>query len=469
MYVFVVLDVEDLVHPESDDVTLDVAKLLSAEGITATLCVVGEKARLWERRGRQDVLAAVGRHDVGLHSDRHSIHPTPSEYLADKGWEDGVAEAERREGPGVADLTRLFGRPPSTWATPGSGWAPQIPAATRKLGIPSHVYSHARAGQTGACWFAGQLCFWDWRGIPGGEDAYADDAVFEAALPQLLHGIEEGRSAGRQCLGLFAGHPTRLRHLQFWDALNYKGGTNADPAQYRTATRRTDEGYATALRNLRRTVLAVRDLPGVELITLRDVAPRFAPSEAPLPRAELRRLAQAVAESKEISCQEPAASPAQLLDAVVRAVVAIAGIGSVPLQMALRPVLGPLEPVPALAAPVSLYAETGVGGLQAFSRQIAATGHLPTSVGMGGVAVGPGPLLRLIAEAFAELQSGREPRSVTLTPGAEEPAGIAEMVEQEVIRSVPFWSPHRPDLPTDRLALHTRLQSWSLKPAALKA
>ena len=469
MYVYVVFDVEDLVHPDSDNVALDIANLLASDGITATMCVVGEKARLWERRGRQDVLAAVGRHDVGLHSNRHSIHPTPAEYLADKGWADGVAEAEQREGPGVSDLTRLFGRPPSTWATPGSSWAPQIPAAVARLGLPSHVYSHAVAGQTGACWFAGQLCFWDWQVLTGGEDAYADDAATEAALPQLLQRFEEGRRAGRACLGLFGAHPTRLRYKAFWDVLNYKGGVNTDPAQYRFAERRTDEEYATALRNLRRTILAVRDLPGVQIVPLRELAVKFAPPQGNLPRAELLRLAQAVAESGEISFDEPAASPAQLLDALVRSLVAMAGIGSVPTQMALRRVLGPVEPAPALPRPVTLFAETGVGMLQAYSRQVASSGHLPASVSMGGTAVGPGPLLRMLAAAFAELQSGREPQSVTLTPGAEEPAGAAALVEEQVIRSLPGWKPHRPDLQLDRLALHTRLQTWGLKPAALGA
>jgi hypothetical protein len=36
---------------------------------------------LWERRGRWDVIGAVAQHDVGLHTDHHSVHPTASEYL----------------------------------------------------------------------------------------------------------------------------------------------------------------------------------------------------------------------------------------------------------------------------------------------------------------------------------------------------------------------------------------------------
>src|ERR1044071_7763853 len=97
MYVYVCFDVEDLVHPDSDDIALDIGEILADEGVVASMYVVGEKARLWEQRGRTDVIAAVGQHDVGLHTNRHSIHPTVSEYLADKDWQAGVAEAIRQE------------------------------------------------------------------------------------------------------------------------------------------------------------------------------------------------------------------------------------------------------------------------------------------------------------------------------------------------------------------------------------
>jgi hypothetical protein len=117
MYLFICFDVEDIVHPDSDDVARDIAEMLAADGITASMFVGGEKARLWERRGRWDVISAVGRHDVGLHTDHHSIHPTVSEYLADRGWSDGVKEAMRVEGPAAGDLARIFHRYPTSWAT----------------------------------------------------------------------------------------------------------------------------------------------------------------------------------------------------------------------------------------------------------------------------------------------------------------------------------------------------------------
>ncbi len=468
MYVYVCFDVEDLVHPDSDNVALDIANTLAAEGVVASMCIVGEKARLWERRGRKDVIRAMAPHDVLLHTDRHSMHPTPSEYLADKGWADGVAEAVRREGPGARDLARIFGRPPSSWGTPGSSWGPQVPAATRQLGIPSNIYSHARSGNSGACWYAGQLCFSEYWGFPGGEDAYADDAVFEAALPGFLERVAQAQRSGLSCLGLFAAHPTRLLFTVFWDKLNYAHGQSTDPSQYRFAPRRSGEDYARALRNLRRMVLAVRDLPGIEIISVRDLVGRFAPGEGTIKSTELQQLARTIVESGTIPADNPLASPAQALDAMARALLGMVAFGAPPAEVPLRTVLGPVEQPPVLEKPVSLIAENGVGRLNDLVRQIDATGHLPSAIAMGS-GVGPGPLLRLLAQAFVDLTTGEEPGRVTLTPGAEEPAPAAQLAEEGIYKSLPGWVAHPPDLRLDQLALHTRLQSWSLRPAVLRS
>src|SRR5574339_23980 len=97
-------DTEDYLLPASDDAAKRVAETLSARGIRATFKVVGEKARALERRGRADVIAALKQHDIGYHSNLHSVHPTPAEYLADAGWSEGVSEFARREGGGARDV-----------------------------------------------------------------------------------------------------------------------------------------------------------------------------------------------------------------------------------------------------------------------------------------------------------------------------------------------------------------------------
>ena len=439
--------------------------MLADDGIVASMYVVGEKARLWERRGRTDVIAAVRQHDVGLHTDHHSVHPTVSEYLADKGWADGVAEGLQQEGPGARDLARIFGVYPSTWATSGSSWAPQIPAVTRRLGLRSNIYSHVQVGQSGGCWFTGQLCFHDVLVIPGAEDSYCDDATFEASLPGLLQQVEDARQRGFACIGLFGGHPTRLRYTLFWDSLNYAHGRNTAVADYQHAPRRTDAAYASALRNLRRAILAVRQMPGIDLTSPRAFPGLFEPETGPVAWWTVRALAQAVLDSSQISVENPDASPAQALDLMARALIRLAEGGARPGHLMMQTVLGPVEEPPALVSPVTASEAELLGLCRELVAHVKVTGHLPSSLSLGRTAVGPGALLRAVALAFLGRDAGQPPDRITMPPGWDEPAVAASLAEAAINRRLPYWSPHRPDLRLDRLALHTRLQSWSLKPA----
>src|SRR6185295_685185 len=129
-------DTEDYLLPASDDAAKRVAEILTARGIRGTFKVVGEKARVLERRGRADVVAALRKHDIGYHSNLHSVHPAPAEYLAECGWLDGVAEFVRREGAGARDVMRVFGVPSlSCYGQPGSSWAPQAVAGLGQIGV----------------------------------------------------------------------------------------------------------------------------------------------------------------------------------------------------------------------------------------------------------------------------------------------------------------------------------------------
>src|SRR5205814_3164345 len=132
-------DTEDYLLPADDDACKRLAEMLTARKIRATFKVVGEKARVLEKRGRRDVIAALKKHDIGYHANFHSVHPTPSEYLADCGWLDGIAEFARREGGGAADVRRILGVPTlACYGQPGSSWGPQAAAALRQIGVAPH-------------------------------------------------------------------------------------------------------------------------------------------------------------------------------------------------------------------------------------------------------------------------------------------------------------------------------------------
>src|SRR5580658_8550398 len=129
-------DTEDYLLPADDDAAKRLAEMLTAREIRATFKVVGEKARVLERRGRADVIAALQKHDIGYHSNLHSVHPAPAEYLADCGLLDGAAEFVRHERQGAADVRRIFGRESlACYGQPGSSWAAQAIVALKDIGV----------------------------------------------------------------------------------------------------------------------------------------------------------------------------------------------------------------------------------------------------------------------------------------------------------------------------------------------
>ena len=100
-------DTEDYILPQDDDATKRLAELLTGLGVRATFKIVGEKARVLEQRGRQDVIAALKQHEIGYYANTHSGQPTIAVYLQHAGWEDGAAEFYRREVQGGATFRDL--------------------------------------------------------------------------------------------------------------------------------------------------------------------------------------------------------------------------------------------------------------------------------------------------------------------------------------------------------------------------
>src|SRR5215470_9130930 len=142
-------DTEDYILPADDDASLHLAEFLTQAGIKGTFKVVGEKARTLERRGRTDVIEALKKHEVGYHSNFHSVQPTPAQYLANLGWDEGVAEFDRREKPGRDDVERIFGQAPSCYGQPGSSWGPQSYGAMKKWGMPVYLDAGRHVGLDG--------------------------------------------------------------------------------------------------------------------------------------------------------------------------------------------------------------------------------------------------------------------------------------------------------------------------------
>jgi hypothetical protein len=269
MYVTFLLDVEDIIVPEADDVARDVARILTDEGVKATFCIVGERVRQWQARGRTDVLEALSRHDIGSHTDYHSVHPTVVEYIGSSDWATGCSEVVRRESPAVEAIRGAFGLAPSCWGGPGNTWAPQINAAMASLGVPAIVYAHTQVPHGDVHRFSGAISYP--CGHHAGDSDYADDGKSLENLHRLQAQLRSDIEAGCRWREVFLGHPTRILHEEFWDGPNFSLGKNPPSDAWVRPRRKREDDLDRALANLRRTVSALRDMQGITLKTIREM------------------------------------------------------------------------------------------------------------------------------------------------------------------------------------------------------
>ena len=111
MYGLIYFDTEDYISPpESPCHTLpgQLADIMHKHGLPGCFHIIGQRARFWERRRMTAVIESIKRHDVSLHYDRGSIHPTTAEEVSELDWFGGVDRVFFRELPGFQALDRIF-------------------------------------------------------------------------------------------------------------------------------------------------------------------------------------------------------------------------------------------------------------------------------------------------------------------------------------------------------------------------
>ena len=270
VYVVLWFDTEDYIEPASDDAALRIANDLTAEGVQGTFKVVGEKARVLESRGRRDVIEALSKHAIGYHSNWHSVHPTPSEYLAPLGFLEGVEEFERRESPGVADVKRVFGTQPVCYGQPGNSWGPQSNPALRKLGIPVYLDDGEQVGLNDEpFWYGGLLHVFQMgrnqlrAELKAGPEDTATYAAFDKVAERLA-------AQGGGVISIYY-HPTEFVTTEFWDAVNFRDGANPERAAWVKPHRRTAEDAERCYGVLRRFVQHMKTQADVRFVTAKDL------------------------------------------------------------------------------------------------------------------------------------------------------------------------------------------------------
>jgi hypothetical protein len=465
VYVVLWFDTEDYLLPASDDAARKIADFLTREHIRATFKVVGEKARTLERRKRFDVIAALKKHEIGYHSNYHSTQPSPALYLAKLGWDEGVAEFDRREGPGRADVQRIFGVAPSCYGQPGSSWGPQSYGTMRKWGMKVYLDAgtHVNLGDK-PCYYAGILNLY--------KLAHLIRADIKA--PQRLAAAQDRFVEARGALLREGGgvvsimwHPCEFVHRQFWDAVNFKDGANPPRAKWKRPPQMKAAQTEAAFAVFKEYIRFIRRFRDVRFITASEAVRLYrdrAQGRKFMP-AELKTIAAAV--GKEINFQKHGdltLAPSEILT-LLNAFVAgrVAGRDPAPVDLQETP-YGPSRSTAALAASVTTDGDQFARTATDVADYLRHHGRVPSAVWLGSTAVPPGAYLRALAEVAQTLLDGKPmPKTVIIRPArlaaGDYVAADAAGLWSWVIFPRGFRAPNLMKL--------ARLQAWTIKPALL--
>jgi hypothetical protein len=466
VYVILWLDTEDYISPQSDDSAKRLAEFLTRQGIRATFKVVGEKARTLQRRGRQDVIQALARHEIGYHSNFHSWHPIVEEYEEPLDWNDGVQEFTRRERSGFDDVRRIFGRWPSCYGQPGAAWAPQAFAALKQWGVGVYLDDGEHVGLDGKpFWYGGLLNIFNLAGTSSlrPDPDWTNLNEVKAYFQQLYSRLSSEKSGG--IISIYY-HPWEFIYRQPWDFSNFADGANPPRPAWKPSPVRRPEVIENAFHYFEDYVKYIKSFPDVEFITATQASVLYQDSarDHEFSAAELTRIAEQV--TPEVSFQahaEYTLAASEVLDLLSEFVAEeIRGHAQGPIVLRDTPAgpsEHPIELQQSIRVPWDQFS-TAVLDVKDFVER---NSQVPSVVWLGSRAVPPESYLVALARLTQDMQEKRTPPdSVMVAP--------AHLAASRFISGDPavwYWPVNPIGFRAPHLSALAKLQAWTLKPASL--
>lgn len=469
-------DTEDYLLPADDDASKELAELLTARGIRATFKLVGEKARVLEKRGRTDVIQALQKHDIGYHSDFHSVHPTPSEYLGQCGLLDGMAEFVRREKGGAADIRRIFAvNTLSCYGQPGSSWAPQTIAALPQIGVlpngvPCYVDEGDHVGLKGKpFWYENALVVYNMGPNTTRMDLHDDKAV-QPGKDKVTAIADRLRREGGGLISIYY-HPCEWVHQEFWDGVNFRRGANPPREEWKAPPQRPMEQTKAAFARYAGYVDHIKSLPGVRFVTATDLTRLYTDSAkiSGASSADLVALAEAILASNQVDYRTIGAatfSPADQFELLTQAVAALLRGDPILFPLKTAGLLGPDAAPPANTHPSALRWTAFRDATLDVASFIRTQGRIPARVFVGPDPMPPADFLAGLAKVFSIYsQTGKLPQNAEIRLGENTLLAPVRHVASDTPNLFGGWIIHKEGYRAPQILEVARQQAWTLKPA----
>lgn len=451
MYALMYFDVEDFLSPPDHPVhqlPRQFAEIMEKHGLRGSFHIHGEKVRFMERHNQRSVIEAIRRHDVSLHFDRGSIHPTTGEQVSNLDWFQGVDRVLFRELPGFQTLERVLGKC-SALTRHGATFAPQMVYAAGKMGKAFFSSPFQLPGRN-VVWYCNNIFIATGEG--GSFDRiYRDTPQFDAKLEEQNDHLR--RRMGKVDLApLFGCHPLITIMEEFPCGINFAYGCAPPPNEWKPPQMIEGVSIPTILENFERRIEALANFPGLEWSTTGEIAEMYGRRPVRVSDRIVEEGARAVVEHGGPTFTD-ALSAGELLCLLARRRLAPASAYDVPQVMG--PVVQRPEAVRAFKAPSSLRNVC----LEIVEHALG-SGYLPECLGArnGNMAI-EAALLALACDAV-----GADPSSVKeLRLSVEAIPGVAEACEDA--DNLRKWRVHGPAFNQETISRHFRQQAWTLKPA----
>jgi hypothetical protein len=465
VYVVLWFDTEDYILPASDDAALKVADFLSKEKVRATFKVVGEKARTLERRKRKDVIDALKKHEIGFHSNWHSTQPSPAMYLSNLGWDEGVAEFNRREKPGFDDVKRIFGSAPSCYGQPGSSWGPQSYGAMSKWGMGVYLDAGSHVNLDGKpCYYCGALNLY--KLTHQLRASLEQPHKLKEAEDRFLQAREKLQAEGGGVISIFY-HPCEFVHKEFWDGANFLNGANPPRDKWKLPKTKSAEETKIAYQVFEDYIRFIKRFPEVRFVTATEAAKLYKDKARghKFTTAELGKIAADVKEAVTFQKRDGYTLAASEVFTLLNEYVAERGADHNPESIELKDTpYGPtgreILQSEMLTTDWGQFTRTAVDVADYIRKQ----GRVPTSVWLGSRPVPPEAYLVALARVTSGLVDGKDaPKTVELKPAK---LAAADNVSADDPR-LWGWMIFPKGFRAPAMMALAKRQAWTLKPALL--
>ncbi|MDA4111548.1 MAG: hypothetical protein OK439_03355 [Thaumarchaeota archaeon] len=466
-------DTEDFVNPETDDAPLRIANLMEKNGVRVVFKIVGEKLRALKDHKRTDVLEAMSRHDIGYHSNTHSIHPIICEYVGDSTWDEGEKEFEENERAGFEEIKGSFGRELSCYGHPGTSWVPQAYPVLKRWNIPVYL------DETSTISPLNERPFWYGNVLNlmclGSNVLTLDAGVSLRNLPddwldkvpgEFKRIYEKLRSEDQVGLISVFCHPTTYVTSEWWERKNFLDGKNPPGMKPAKASLKIKSRSEEDLRNLDSFVKMVKELPDIHFVAASDALEIYKDKADShhFTIDELRTLCEkSVDEVNYLQVsQEIWVSAAEIYGMVLIALNEFREKGVLPQSLSCPHPLGPTSFPKANFQIASWDLGTFLDACRKEIDRTIDSGYISGTINVGAVNLSPVDFFATCCWTFVEIANDRIPRRVEAKQGNFE---VAKMVTDEGAKKDWSYPHYAKGFSAPKQTELARLQTWTLKPA----